>query len=157
MASGDLNGDGIPEIVTAPGVGHAADFVVHDLVSNSNTSILNIVGDPDPMGGYQIAVGDVTGDGKSDLVTSTGPGVMNVIRVYVNESPQVGDAGYSGAVTLLRNQAKYPQIIPYFKTDPNFDGGRRQFQRRWHRRYRHRFRPKHAPQSDDAGERPRFG
>lgn len=123
VASGDLNGDGIPEIVTAPGVGHVAEFVVRDLVNNSSTSVLNTVADPDPMGGYQIAVGDVTGDAKNDIVTSTGPGVMNVIRVYVNESPQVGDAGYTGAVTLLRNQAKFPQILPYFIVDPNFVGG----------------------------------
>lgn len=81
IAIGDLNRDGLREIVTGPGRGggpHIRSFKTDGapwaggfFAFDSNTS-----------GGARVAAGDVDGDGDDELVVGSGPGYAPRIRVY---------------------------------------------------------------------------
>ncbi len=80
VATGDLTGDGIDEIVTAPGWSIVAVVRVY----NQNGGLLTSF---QPYGskfngGVQVAVADVDGDGLNDIITvpSTGPAEVKVFR-----------------------------------------------------------------------------
>jgi type VI secretion system secreted protein VgrG len=80
VATGDLTGDGVDEIVVAPGWGRVGEVRVYTLGGVLLTSFLPY--GPTFMGGVQVAVGDVDGDGVNDIVTvpSLGPSEVRVFR-----------------------------------------------------------------------------
>jgi hypothetical protein len=88
VATGDLTGDGVDDIVTAPGWTTVGQVRVYTEAGVLLTSF-------DPYGtkftgGVQVAVGDVTGDGMNDIITvpSTGPSLVKVFQpVLVNGVP----------------------------------------------------------------------
>ena len=67
VATGDLTGDGVDEIVTAPGWSIVAEVRVYTLAGILLTSFLPY--GPAFDGGVQIAVADVDGDGLNDIIT----------------------------------------------------------------------------------------
>lgn len=77
VATGDLNGDGVPDIITAPGAqtGTAAALPVRVFNGVNGTALSGILGTGiNPYGttyrsGIEVAVGDVNGDGTADIVT----------------------------------------------------------------------------------------
>ena len=71
VAMGDINGDGVPEVVTAPGQGGGPDIRVFDGVTHA---IINefLAYDLAFTGGVFIALGDVNGDNFLDIVTGAG-------------------------------------------------------------------------------------
>jgi hypothetical protein len=80
IATGDLTGNGIDEIVTAPGWSTVAVVKVYSLSGVLLTSF-------DPygstfIGGAQVAISDVDGDGLNDIITvpSSGPAEVKVFR-----------------------------------------------------------------------------
>lgn len=81
VAIGDLNGDGIKEIIAGAGVGGGP----HVRVFNKDGVVINpgfFAYDPAFRGGVNVAVGDVDGDGIDDIVTGPGaPGGPHV-RIY---------------------------------------------------------------------------
>ncbi|MBR0828506.1 VCBS repeat-containing protein [Bradyrhizobium manausense] len=68
VASGDLNGDGKPDIVTA----NANDNTVSVLLNNGNGSFQTQTTYGTGPGPLSVAIGDLNGDGKPDLVVANG-------------------------------------------------------------------------------------
>jgi hypothetical protein len=81
LASGDFNGDGIADIVTATGIGAPPHIKIFDGVSGSMIGGF-FAYDSRFSGGVSIAVGDVNGDGVSDIVTGAGPGGGPHVKVF---------------------------------------------------------------------------
>ena len=73
VASGDLNGDGIDEIVVVPGAGGGP---IVRVFSSLNGQLLSqfLAYEESFRGGLYVAIGDVNGDGIGDIVLGTGDG-----------------------------------------------------------------------------------
>ncbi len=81
VAVGDVTGDGIPDVVTAPGVGGGPHVRVFDGVTGKEVRSF-MAYDPSFRGGVNVAVGDVTGDGVEDIVTAPMEGGGPHVRVF---------------------------------------------------------------------------
>jgi hypothetical protein len=85
VAVGDVSGDGVPDIVTAPGAGAGPQVRVFDgsngeqLAGNLGAFFAYPVGFT---GGVQVAVADVDGDTRPDIVTASGPGQAAQVKVF---------------------------------------------------------------------------
>jgi uncharacterized protein (TIGR03118 family) len=101
VATGDVNGDGHDDIITAAGPGGGPHVQVFDgstIVNNGNPIVLDsfFAFDPNFTGGVYVAAGDVNGDGRADITAGTGAGTTANVRVY------------SGAdLSLLQNFSPY--------------------------------------------------
>jgi len=85
VAAGDVNGDGMPDIVTAPGPGSAPIVRVFD--GASHALIREFMGaEPSFTGGLFVAVDD---DGFADIIVGLDAGREPLVRVF---------SGWSGAV-----------------------------------------------------------
>jgi hypothetical protein len=71
VAVGDFDGDGKPDIVVAPR-GNPANAVVDVFLNTGNGTFANKVTYATGTGPWAVAVGDVNGDGKLDIVTANG-------------------------------------------------------------------------------------
>ena len=108
VAVGDVNGDGVPDFVTAPGIGGGPHIKVFD---GRNLSLLAsfLAYDSSFKGGVNVAVGDVNGDGILDVITGAGTGGGPHVRVFdVIGTTSVQIAGPLGS---------------FFAYDPSFRGG----------------------------------
>jgi hypothetical protein len=81
LATGDLTGDGVPDLVTAPGPGGEADIHVYDGVSGRLVKEF-LAYNQAFLGGVYVAVGAVTGDGQPDIITSPGAGGGPDVRIF---------------------------------------------------------------------------
>jgi hypothetical protein len=79
VACGDLDGDGDPEIVLGVDAGGGP----HVRILRLDRSVFDefMAYDPAFRGGIRVAVGDVTGDGRADLLLGAGPGGGPHVRV----------------------------------------------------------------------------
>jgi hypothetical protein len=102
VAVGDVTGDGTDDIVVAAGPGGAPEVKVYD-GANGNLVRDIIAYDPSFHGGVNIAVGDVSGDGKADIITGTGVDGGPNVRVF--------------------DGATGNQIDSFFAYEPSFRGG----------------------------------
>ena len=102
VTTGDINGDGVPDIITGAGPGGGPHVQVF---SGTDGSILRsfMAYDPRFAGGIFVASGDINGDGKADIITGAGPGGGPHVQVF---------SGTDGSV--LRSFMAY---------DPRFTGG----------------------------------
>jgi hypothetical protein len=111
VALGDVNGDGVPDLVTAPGAGGGPHVRVFDgaaLLRHQQTEIVGLFAyDPGFTGGVFVAAGDVDGDGRADVITGTGTGGAAHVRVF---------SGTTGAQLGLPGAS-------FFAYDPGFTGG----------------------------------
>ncbi len=81
VAAGDVNGNGSLEIITGAGPGggpHVRAFTVDPVVS----VVSFFAYDPNFRGGVFVAAGDVTGNGRHEIVTGAGPGGGPHVRVF---------------------------------------------------------------------------
>lgn len=107
-AIGDIDGDGIPEIITAPGPGpnNAATFSIWKYDGLKLTEI-NTFTAFNGTYGVNLATGDLDGDGNAEIITGTGPDPRNpaVVKAYKADGTLISeiwpyDSNYGYGVTV---------------------------------------------------------
>lgn len=106
VASGDVTGDGVPDIVVGAGPGAGPHVKIFDgtsgnLISGPLASFFAF--DPAFSSGMYVAAGDVTGDGKADVIVAAGTAAGPHVKVF---------NGSTGAT-----------IASFWAFDPGFHGG----------------------------------
>ena len=105
VAAGDVNGDGVPDIVVTPASGAAPHVKIFDGVTFAEIASFYAF-DSSLRGDVEVAVGEITGDGRSEVIVSisgnTGPrvrvfdgGTLQTIRDF-----NAFDPGFFGSVRL---------------------------------------------------------
>lgn len=100
VAAGDVDGDGVAEIITAPGKGGGP----HIKIFKANGTLVSefMAYDSRFHGGVALAVADLDGDGKAEIITGPGKGGGPNVKVF------------SGTGTIIKDFMAY---------DPKFHGG----------------------------------
>ena len=81
VATGDVNGDGIDDVITGAGAGGAAHVEVFDGATGTVLASW-FAYDPSFRGGVWVAAADLDGDGRADVVTGPGAGGGQVVEVW---------------------------------------------------------------------------
>ncbi|MFO0852576.1 MAG: VCBS repeat-containing protein [Gemmataceae bacterium] len=106
VARADINGDGVPDDVVAPGAGTAPTVKI---VSGSDGSVLRTFDAYESAftGGVIVAVADIDGDGRADVITGTDQGGGPRVRVFsgldnhvVADFLAIDDAAFRGGVRV---------------------------------------------------------
>jgi cyclophilin family peptidyl-prolyl cis-trans isomerase len=106
VASGDVNGDGTQDIVTAVANGGAPEIKVFN---GADQSLLRsfFAFDSSQRGGATVAVADLTGDGKGDIIVGAGVGQGSRVRIFsgatfaqLTEFTGIEDSKFSGGVSV---------------------------------------------------------
>ncbi|WP_162656154.1 Ig-like domain-containing protein [Tuwongella immobilis] len=114
VAMGDIDGDGVSDILTSPGFGGGPHIRV--LSGKDLTPIVDFFAfNPEFRGGVSISTGDLNGDGRNDIVVAAGPGGGPHVRVIDGTKINLLDAG--GVITEAALMANF------FAFDSTFGGG----------------------------------
>ena len=122
-AVGDFNADGTPDLAVAAGIGGGPRVAVFDgktLAPGGTPTRLApdfFAFESTLRNGAFVAAGDVTGDGKADLIFGGGPGGGPRVRVVDG-----GALLANGQVTAL-DATPQVQVANFFAGDPNTRGG----------------------------------
>jgi hypothetical protein len=81
VATGDVTGDGVDDVITAAGPTGGPQVNVYDGVTGNLVRSF-FAYDAAYTGGVNVAVGDVNGDGIADIITGTGPGGGPHVKVF---------------------------------------------------------------------------
>ena len=82
VALGDVNGDGVPDIVTGAGPGGGPHVRVFDGTTGGRDPRASSPTPRPSRGGVFVAAGDVNGDGFADIITGAGAGGGPHVRVF---------------------------------------------------------------------------
>jgi glucose/arabinose dehydrogenase len=80
VAAGDVDGDGVADIITGPGVG--AVPLVRVFNAGGTHALSSFLAVPGSHGGARVAAVDVTGDGKDEVVVGFGRGLGSAVGVF---------------------------------------------------------------------------
>lgn len=86
VAVGDVNGDGLADIITGAGPGGGPHVKVFDGGGSTADIASFFAYDLGFKGGVRVAAGDVNGDGKADIITAPGKGSGPLVRVFSGDS-----------------------------------------------------------------------
>jgi uncharacterized repeat protein (TIGR01451 family) len=132
VATGDITGDGLDEIVTAPGRGRAGEIRVWMQGGVELPAYRTFPFGSGYSGGVEVTLGDVTGDGQTDLVAamSSGAGRVSVFEVLPLAADPVVNvpyrtfvpfpAPYAGGVNVAA--ADFGTFVNGVKTSSTPDG-----------------------------------
>ncbi len=114
VATADLNGDGIKDVITAAGPGGGPHVRIFDGATGAVVREW-MAYDPAFRGGVFVAAGDVTGDGVPDIVTGAGAGGGPHVKVF---------DGRTGAVVreFMAYDPRFPGGVTVAAADTDFDG-----------------------------------
>ncbi|MBU1167210.1 VCBS repeat-containing protein, partial [Patescibacteria group bacterium] len=104
VATGDLDGDGIDEIITGAGEGAGPQVRVFDSAGKVKMTNGFFAFNDKFRGGIHVASGDLDGDGKEEIIVGAGPGGGPHVRIFDGEG----------------NEKFTRKFFPYTK---NFRGG----------------------------------
>jgi hypothetical protein len=123
-ALGDVNGDGVPDLVVAAGVEGGPRVALFDGagLETGGDSPPKLIGDffafeSTTRNGTFVAAGDVTGDGFADLAFGGGPGGAGRVRVFDGRS--LLGAGHFDSL----DEVAFAQRANFFAGDPKLRGG----------------------------------
>ena len=104
VATGDVTGDGVPDIVTTPGVGGGPIVRVFD--GRTGQLVREVMAFEESFrGGLQLTVGDINGDGLADVIVAPDAGGGPIVRAFDGQT--------------------FTQIANFFALDETFRGGLR--------------------------------
>jgi hypothetical protein len=110
VATADINGDGVPDLITGSGPGRPAVVKVYD--GKTGAELVSFAPfEPSFGGGVFVAAGDFTGDGRADIVVTPDRSGGPVVAVY--------DGVYAAGGQVIE-LTRFLGIA-----DPNFRGGAR--------------------------------
>ncbi|MFL5340321.1 MAG: FG-GAP-like repeat-containing protein [Gemmataceae bacterium] len=103
VAMGDVNSDGAADVIVGAGPGGGPAVKVYD--GRTFAEIASFFAyDSSFTGGVFVAVGDINGDGKAEVITGAGPGGGPHVRVFSSDDPT-------------------QPLASFFAYTPNFAGG----------------------------------
>ncbi len=136
IAAGDIDGDGLPEIITAPGPGpdNPATITVWKF-QPAGLAEINTFTAFEGSYGVNVSAGDVDGDGKDEVIAGAGPDPKNtaLVRIYRPDGSLIkefapydskhaygvtvsaGDLDGNGAVEIITGPGPGPQNEPRIK------------------------------------------
>src|SRR5213075_971263 len=79
VAAGDVNGDGLDDIITGTGTGVAN---VKFFSGKDGSLLESFFAFPSATGGVRVAASDLNGDGIADVIAATGPGDTSQLRAF---------------------------------------------------------------------------
>ena len=116
VAAGDVDGDGVDELIVAPGPGsgygpHIKIFKYPNIIPTKTFKAWT----PDVKYGCNIVASDVNGDGKDEIIVSKGPGEVNNSEVKILDYTSIPDGVVNPDITqgLLKS-------FTAFENDVNF-------------------------------------
>ena len=142
VAAGDVDGNGKAEVVTGTGPGSAPNVCVFNGTTGATQQSFYAYA-PEYLGGINVGAGDVTGDGKADIITGSGVGVSPHVVVFDSATAQAlysfyaylpqfkggvnvgaGDVDGDGKVDILTGAG--PGGDPHVKVFSGADGTQKQ-------------------------------
>jgi hypothetical protein len=127
VAAGDVNGDGLADLVTGAGPSGGPHVMVFNGVDLSMLASFYAF-TPGFPGGVNVAAGDVNGDGRADIITGAGPGGGPHVRVFSGvdlaelASYFAYDVAFVGGVTVTAGDYNGDGVIDVI-TGPGWGGG----------------------------------